>query len=80
MATTKIELLPCPFCGDTASLCYTNDNHRSPYVQCDGAIQTNGTPSCYAMIQPWRYKTEQEAIEAWNRRVNRSEKNARDKV
>lgn len=61
-----IELLPCPFCGETATLYHTNDNNRSPYVQCDGAMR-----GCYAMIRPWRYKTVQEAIEAWNRRVNK---------
>ena len=27
-----IELLPCPFCGSTATLYHTNDNHHSPKV------------------------------------------------
>jgi len=63
------ELLPCPFCGSTATLYHTNDNHHSPFVVCDGAIRTDGQPPCYAQIQPWRYKTDEEAIAAWNRRA-----------
>lgn len=62
-------LKPCPFCGNKAWLQYTTDNHHAPYVVCGGAVQTNGTPSCYVQIRPWVYKTEEECIEAWNRRV-----------
>lgn len=66
----KVELKPCPFCGNTARLNFTNDNHHSPWVSCDGAIQTNGTKSCFACQYPWNFKTVEEAIEAWNRRTD----------
>lgn len=61
-------LKPCPFCGASATLWFTNDNHHSPYVECDGAIQTNRTKSCFACQCPWRFKTVEDAIAAWNRR------------
>lgn len=64
------ELKPCPFCGNTARLCHTTDNKHSPFVACDGAVQANGTKSCFACLYPWRYETDEEAIEAWNRRVD----------
>ncbi|HAU84034.1 MAG TPA: hypothetical protein DCW90_00435 [Lachnospiraceae bacterium] len=63
------KLKTCPFCGRTAHLYHTTDNHHAPFIQCDGAIQFNGTPSCYAQTRPWTYKTDEECIEAWNRRV-----------
>lgn len=54
------QLKPCPFCGGTAFMWYTNDNYPSPYVVCN---------SCTAMQKIHRFKTVDEAIEAWNRRV-----------
>ena len=68
------ELKPCPFCGDTATLWHTTDNHKSPYVQCDGSVKTDGSNKCFACIYPWNYKTDEEAIEAWNRRTKEDKK------
>lgn len=58
----KNELKPCPFCGSEARLTYSTDNHRQPYVTCD----TPKCPGCNPY--QWHYHTEEEAIEAWNRR------------
>lgn len=60
----KSELKPCPFCGSEARLTYSTDNHRQPYVTCD----TPKCPSCNPY--QWHYHTEEEAIEAWNRRAD----------
>lgn len=49
------ELKPCPFCGGVASLCYEED--EGVYVKCTG---------CQIKIE---FATNEEAIEAWNRRV-----------
>lgn len=61
------ELKKCPFCGGEAELYYSNDNKRKPYIRCKfGVLQKPKCP-CYQPYQ-WTYKTEKEAIEAWNRR------------
>lgn len=72
-------LKPCPFCGDTASLWETNDNHHYWWASCDGAIKTDRTKSCYGCIYPYKacYKTKEQAIEAWNRRVSENGKNTK---
>lgn len=57
------NIKPCPFCGGEARLTYSTDNHRQPYVTCD----TPKCPGCNTYA--WHYRTEAEAIEAWNRRV-----------
>jgi Lar family restriction alleviation protein len=63
------ELKPCPFCGGKARLDYTNDNKHRPYVHCLTGILLK--PMCtLSHVDCWQYKTETEAIEAWNRRVN----------
>ena len=61
------ELKPCPFCGGEAEMIYTNDNKRRPYIRCRFGVMEN--PKCQATQFPWSYKTEAEAIKAWNRRV-----------
>ena len=61
-------LKPCPFCGSKAFLCYTTDNKAMPYIQCGNFNSTGINTECYAQQQPWRYKTADEAAEAWNRR------------
>ena len=48
---------PCPFCGGIAEMCTYGDDEWLIY--CKG---------CNAMVEIW-FKTEAEAIEAWNRRV-----------
>lgn len=63
-----IELKPCPFCGGEAEMCYSNDNHRRPYVQCKFGSML--TPQCAISHRyAWDYRTEEEAAEAWNRRA-----------
>lgn len=60
-------LKPCPFCGGEAELARTIDNHALPFVRCKfGAFENPKCPAC--RIWMWDYKTEEEAIEAWNRR------------
>lgn len=68
------KLKPCPFCGSSASLYYTTDNKHLAYVRCNGTVlPADGGKSCYAEIAPYkaRYRTAEEAIEAWNRRFHR---------
>ena len=64
------KLLPCPFCGGEAIICYTNDNHHNPYVECRFGVHQK--PRCTARQYMWQYNTEEEAIAAWNRRAEPS--------
>lgn len=50
------ELLNCPFCGYKAIL--NSDFHQ---VSCSNAL-------CGVLPQTWIMETDEEAIEAWNRR------------
>jgi len=56
------ELKPCPFCGSTKLYMYPDGDEEGHLVMGDHE------PDC-----PWEvlfgYKTEQEAIDAWNKRV-----------
>lgn len=60
------ELKPCPFCGEDAKVyklpsIYRN---RSYYgIEC-------GSNECITLTMSADYRTEQEAIEAWNRRCS----------
>lgn len=65
-------LKPCPFCGSKAFLSYTTDNKAMPYISCGNLNSISKDTECYAQLQPWRYKTAEEAAEAWNRRTNES--------
>ena len=70
------ELKPCPFCGDkpqiTTEKCLTSlefhkgypDNGRNLYIQ-----KTMYLVECICCSLSKRYITEQEAIEAWDRRI-----------
>ena len=63
------ELKSCPFCGGEAELTHTNDNNHYPFVRCKYGAYLK--PKCMANMYPWlNYKTDEEAIEAWNRRTN----------
>ena len=64
-------LLPCPFCGGAARLLYSNDNHHRPYVECGrGYLGSRpGIPCPGTRMYMWNYKTEEEAIAAWNTRA-----------
>lgn len=68
MSEEEAMLKPCPFCGSKAFLCYTTDNKAMPYIKCGNLNSTGINTECYAQQQPWRYKTADEAAEAWNRR------------
>ena len=61
------KLKPCPFCGGKAYVqCHIFDGVHETY----GVLCTNG--KCYT--SGWQfYGTAEEAIEAWNRRAERSE-------
>ena len=54
--TTETKLKPCPFCGGEASMYIAYDDGY--YVCCDEC-------GCGLPV----YNTEEEAIEAWNKRV-----------
>jgi hypothetical protein len=56
------ELKSCPFCGSRATLHERTDGF---YVDC--AMKRG---FCSVMPSTWVYKTEEEAINAWNRRVD----------
>lgn len=60
----KIELKPCPFCGEEATLQRYFDPHEDIafYVACSGE-------SCEVSPMTNDFRTEQEAIEAWNHRA-----------
>ena len=55
------ELKPCPFCGDTYIIVRSHINYYT--VGCNSlscvCLHTHGKP----------FKTEEKAIEAWNRRI-----------
>lgn len=54
-----IELKPCPFCGQKAEIYQLNNKFESMCTNCTATIE-------------WLFESEQEAAEAWNRRVNDS--------
>jgi hypothetical protein len=61
--TEDSRLLPCPHCGDYASItCNPGIFHGVPgwRVECEGR--------CHAMTCYWH--SEQDAIEKWNWRIN----------
>ena len=58
---TMIELKSCPFCGELPKL-YRNDVHEYR-VECLNM-------RCACLPRTWFFDTEEEVIEAWNRRVD----------
>lgn len=61
-------LKPCPFCGGEAEISWTQTSTPHPYARCK--FGTTLTPMCAgATFFTYRYNTEQEAAEAWNRRA-----------
>lgn len=56
------KLKSCPFCGDT----YIKIYHSMAWYQV--GCNTVNCIACHAYVRA--YKTEKEAVEAWNRRVN----------
>ena len=61
------ELKPCPFCGGEAKV------EKEPFATWDEFIAHCNNPKCIAFYLGYYdeglYKTEEQAIEAWNRRV-----------
>lgn len=60
----KVELKPCPFCGEKENIDYglmTGTMRGFDYVQCE---------KCGALIHAIHIGNEIKAIEAWNRRAN----------
>ena len=61
------KLKPCPFCGSNGQVRYDygvlRGEYSGYYVQCSNSYCT-----AYSLFAP--FSTEQEAVEAWNRRVN----------
>ena len=58
--TNGTELKLCPFCGGRAVLRHDSSGY---YVKCNNGM-------CKVMPTTWYYDEENEAINAWNRRVN----------
>ena len=58
------KLKPCPFCGGEAELLDENGKEDMFFVQCK-----NIWKGCKVLAFTHDYLTEQEAIEAWNRRT-----------
>ena len=59
------ELKPCPFCGGGA---YIERDDMSGITRFLPVCSNYGN-GCWGMQENW-FETEQEAIEAWNRRAN----------
>lgn len=58
------ELKPCPFCGAEGDINYNYDKKFAPYCI---------NEDCFLNELNHGFETEQEAIEAWNRRTNDGE-------
>ena len=72
------ELKPCPFCGGEARLV----DRRKQCVVSPGVyevpwmVECSNRRTCPAlMLTTWPYATEEEAIEAWNTRAERTCRN-----
>lgn len=63
MMSDETTLLPCPFCGGEASVIDHHNDDGSVSVGCD-----NDTCLGFSGLG-WLYKTEAEAIAAWNTRA-----------
>lgn len=58
---SETELLPCPFCGSKAEVHKTL--YSEYYVDC-----SLSKGFCHVIPRTWTYDSEQEAIDAWNKR------------
>ena len=71
---SKCELKPCPFCGGEAMLYHQSSkytDHDGNYVYCfNGCGCRTKLFICYEGTGKTHKETEQEAINAWNRRAN----------
>lgn len=57
-------LKSCPFCGAEGDITYNYDKKFAPYCTND---------DCFLNTLDYGFETEQEAIDAWNRRTNDAE-------
>ena len=58
----EVELKPCPFCGEKRKRNLIGNNFMGEY-------RAEHFCKCFTILGKF-YKTEQQAIEAWNRRVS----------
>lgn len=67
----KIKLKPCPFCGGKAERIEAriDDDKKTYSVICTNCMTGIFRPRMKGM-EWFAYKTEQEAIKAWNRRTD----------
>ena len=70
---SKCELKPCPFCGGEAMLYHQSSKYTKydgNYVYCfNGCGCRTRLFECYGNTGKTHKETEQEAINAWNRRA-----------
>lgn len=59
------KLLPCPFCGKKPNIC-DNVNPKNPIINDKTRYAVRCSDGCFAITN--KYKTQAEAIEAWNTR------------
>lgn len=68
----ETKLKPCPFCGDKAEIFI--DDYGKSLIQCSncGVLVGVEVENGVELKDGWRatFKTEEQAAEAWNRRVN----------
>lgn len=63
---TMTELKPCPFCGGTNITMYSSeDPSLHGFIHLCG-----GVDDCMVKVESWLFATEEEVIEAWNRRFD----------
>lgn len=62
-----IELKSCPFCGSESAIAY-HINSRPPYREAYIPYCLND--ECFMNMNEFCFATEEEAVRAWNRRVN----------
>jgi Lar family restriction alleviation protein len=85
MKDIEVEILPCPFCGNTKLKVESKHNGRtchvgthSATVRCGKCHARGPTASCKVEKGLWSADkaTEQKAIELWNRRNGQNETNS----
>jgi hypothetical protein len=66
-AKKMIELKSCPFCGSESAIAY-HINSRPPYREAYIPYCLND--ECFMNMNEFCFATEEEAVEAWNRRAD----------
>ena len=66
--SAKVELKPCPFCGGNAHIVRLKESVKEKYyVACGNSL--NRCIASHKWVFGRFYSTREEAIEAWNRRI-----------